>query len=429
MRRAVGDNPLFPPPPRNLQEEGPTMRSVAILGAPGGAGPIGLQRNTDLYGSKPSSALPGRPSAHFVQLKKSPLTSESKTVRLGTKAYVSSKWSVKSLEPLPDGFPLERTSRRIFNSTGDVVATRINDCLVNRSIEAVYDDDAAKAKCRTSDYVSFRVRLFSDGQDGVVVEVQRRRGSAFNFMKDCRAILDAAEGRGVQMRTPSLKPISDMACLKGVSIDEYRSIESANSTVIKAAEELLQKDESDTNLLGMQNLLELTNPRSTSLETVRLVAQSVFSEDNSIIIRNGISSLLRYSSLQGESANVAVDEKEVEYDEMMHNLALSVVHNALAALSNDDSLSQSFELNEGWFLNTLVPVLIRDLESAETRPHDACTAARCIQCLAVCAPFVRKSLTSAGALRALCDAQAFGAGNHISLSRVADLAVKALKCQ
>lgn len=405
------------------------MRSVAILGAPGGAGPIGLHRNTGLYGTKPPSALPGRPTTHFVQqLKKSPLASESQSV--GTKTFVPSKWSVGSLKPLPEGFPLERTSRRVFNATGTAVATRINDCLVTRSIEAIYDDDAAKAKCRTSDYVSFRVRLFSDGQDGVIVEVQRRRGSSFNFMKDCRAILDAAEGRGVQVKVPSLKPVSGMSCLKGVTLNETRSKEPSTDSVIKSAEILLKKDESDTNLLGMQNLLELTNPRSTSQETVRRVAKSVVSDDDSSIICDGISSLLRYSSLQGEqNASATLDDKEVEYDEMMHNLALSVVHNALAALSNEGSLSLNFESNESWFLNTLIPVLIRDVENAETRPHDACMAAKCIQCLAGCAPYVRKSLTSAGALRALSDAHSFGAGNHASLSDVAGRAVMALKCQ
>mmetsp|Transcript_14932 Transcript_14932/g.32514 ORF Transcript_14932/g.32514 Transcript_14932/m.32514 type:complete len:456 (+) Transcript_14932:321-1688(+) len=419
----------FPPPPRNLEEEGPTMRSVAILSAPvGGAGPIGLHRGHGLHVSKP---------AYFGAQQKSPPVSvivDKSEVSSATVAV--SKWSVGRLDSLPDDFPLERTSRRISTISGSVVAARINDCLVTRSIEAVYNDVEAKAKCRTSDYVSFRIRLFSDGEDGVVVEVQRRRGSSFNFMKDCRAILDAAEGRSsgrsASLPTaslPALKPVSGLACLKGVKIDAPSTDEP--STVVKDAEDLLKQHQRDTNMLGMQNLEELTNPLSTSQEAVRLAARSVVSEDSSSTIRGAISSLLEFNSLQSEQSYqpAAKDEKDFDYDERMHNLSLSVVYNALSAMEDEGSLSQHFKSHESWFHDTLIPVLVRDVESAKDRPHDACMAAKCIHCLAGCAPSVRESIMGAGALHALAKAKRFGAGNHASLAEVVERATGLLKCQ
>ena len=314
------------------------------------------------------------------------------------------------------------------------MATRITNCLVARSIEVVYNDVEAKAKCRTSDFVSFRVRLFSDGEDGVVVEVQRRRGSSFNFMKDCRAILDAAEGRNIALSTsslPALKPLSGMACLKGVKIDSPYTDKPSTVSAVKATEDLLTHDQRDTNMLGMQNLEELTNPLSTSQDAVRLAAKSVVTEENSSAIRGAISSLLEFNSLQSEQGYqpAAKDENDFEYDERMHNLSLSVVHNALSAMSEEGSLSRHFKSHEDWFHDTLLPVLVRDVESAEDRPHDACMAAKCIHCLAGCAPSVRESIMGAGALHALAKAKRFGSGNHASLAEVAERATGLLKCQ
>ena len=193
-------------------------RSAAILSSAADHGPIGLHNR----GTKPSTGLPGHPTTDFGQLKKS--SPHFSKQQFDVAPTAGSKWLVQQLEPLPAGFPLERSSRRV-NATGSIVAERITACLFERSIETEYNDVEGKAKCRTLDYVYFRIRLFasSDDTDSIttIVEVQRRKGSAFNFMKDCRAILDAAEGRASSFQTamPPLKPISAMSCLQGVKID------------------------------------------------------------------------------------------------------------------------------------------------------------------------------------------------------------------
>lgn len=426
---AGGASTVFLTPSRQLEEEAPTMRSAAILSSAADHGPIGLHnrgRPTELYGTKPSTGLPGHPTTDFGQLKKSsPHFSKQQFDAL----TAGSKWSVQHLEPLPAGFPLERSSRRV-NATGSIVAERITACLFERSIETKYNDVEGKAKCRTSDYVHFRIRLFASSDDTdsttTIVEVQRRKGSAFNFMKDCRAILDAAEGRASSLQTvmPPLKPISAMSCLQGVNIDNDDDSDGAD---IKATAELLSMNKSDSNLLGMENLEELTNQRSTSDNTVRLATKNVVSgKGDSTSIRDAITSLLQHSYLQGDQSHLCTtkDDTETDYDERMHNLSLSVVYNALSFMAEEGSLTELIRMHSGWFHDTLIPVLIRDIEGARDRPHDACLAAKCLHCLA---PYSRQSIADAGAIEALVGAQTFAADRHASLANMADRAISALR--
>ena len=403
-------------------------RSAAILSPAADHGPIGLHNNrgAELYGTKPSTGLPGHPTTDFGQLKKSsPLSSKR---QFDVAPTAGRKWSVQQLEPLPAGFPLERSSRRV-NASGSIVAERITACLFERSIEAEYNDVEAKAKCRTSDYVSFRIRLFASGDDTdstTTIEVQRRKGSALNFMKVARAILDAAEGRASSPQTamPPLKPISAMSCLQGVKIDNDDDSDGAD---IKATAELLSMNKSDSNLLGMENLEELTNRRSTSENTVRLATKNVVSgKDDSTSIRDAITSLLQRSSLQGDQSHLCTmkDDMETDYDERMHNLSLSVVYNALSFMAEEGSLTELIRMHSGWFHDTLIPVLIRDIEGARDRPHDACLAAKCLHCLA---PYSRQSIADAGAIEALVGAQTFAADRHASLANMADRAISALR--
>lgn len=412
------DAPGLFSPRASLDEEMPTMRSVAIMGAPMGAAPLGIAplRRGDLIETKQGKVAGVGPLSRVGGVAK-----RSKAGPVSQK-----KWMVSKVEQIPDDFPLEKTSRHIRDADCSLVATRISDCLRLRSIEAEYNDDEGKAKCRTADFVSFRIKLFAGTEGGVVVEVQRRRGSSFSFMRDCRAILDAAEGGGVSPASesdlPYLKrPVSDMSCLKGVKLESTNDVE--------AAEDLLQEDRRDANMLGMESLEDLTNPLTSSPDAVRRAAKSVLCAGGESQIRDSISSLLKFSSLKDERGTRQVDEdKEDDYDERMHNLSLSVVYNAFSVMVEDGSLSSAFKTHEQWFLGTLVPVLIHDVKCFEERPHDACLAAKCMQCFAACTPVARETITEAGALDALASASDFGTGYHASLAQEAKRAANSLKC-
>src|SRR3569832_1299863 len=140
-------------------------------------------------------------------------------------------WNVKSedLELVPEDYPLERTHREIMDTDVSVISNRISLALSSMSVEAQFDCENAKAKCKTGDYVGFRIRLYAGSESGqpVVVEVQRRCGSASSFMQTCRAILLAAEGKDIATANskPSLqpfmkKPIGQMKCLQSIIAKE-----------------------------------------------------------------------------------------------------------------------------------------------------------------------------------------------------------------
>ena len=115
---------------------------------------------------------------------------QSRTSFTVTQEWTSQQWDVKGhdLEMVPVDFPLERTHREIRCDASEV-AKRISSSLQRLSIDAEYDNEKAKAKCKTMECVKFRIRLYASGENGqpVVVEVQRRSGSTSssytNFLK------------------------------------------------------------------------------------------------------------------------------------------------------------------------------------------------------------------------------------------------------
>lgn len=409
----------FPPPPRPLEEEQPTMRSVAIMGAPVGGETIGLaslRRVETLYSSKEPelavrpTTLPGEPK----QERKHHLTKDAQYT-----------WTVTTLKPLPTDFPLEKTSRRVSDSSGSAVAMRINKCLRMCSIEAKYNDAEGKAKCRTADFVFFCIKLFSDS-DNVIVEIQRRRGNSNNFKRHCCAILDAAEGCFVNPSPsfPDLKHVSNLACLKGVKIDEDET--AALDESISTIGDLLAKDGRDANMLGIKKLEFLTNPLYSSQETVRNAARRVIIPQSNSPIQDAISTFLQFNVLSAYRRGA--EEFSHDHEEYMHNISLSVVHNCVIAIAEEGNLADVLKSKQQWFLHTLLPVLVHDIGSAKNQPHNACLAAKCINCLAGCAPFVRESIVGAGAIDALSEACIVGAGSHDSLSEVSDRTVRLLLC-
>jgi hypothetical protein len=176
-----------------------------------------------------------------------------------------SVWDVKGqkLEMLPLDFPLERTHREI-NDDASKIAARISDALRALSIETEFDCEKAKAKCKTNDCVCFRIRLYAGSENGepVIMEVQRRNGSAASFMRSCLSILDAAEGKDA-VRKKSLppfiqKPIGQMKCLQSIAPVVAEPANPLDNVV-----DLLRSKKRDSNILGLENLCFLMDPYQT----------------------------------------------------------------------------------------------------------------------------------------------------------------------
>ena len=114
--------------------------------------------------------------------------------------HASSRWGVgEDLRALPSSsfYPLEKSSVFV-PASAKITATRIENVFRERSIAASYDASNAKADCVSVSGVLFRLRMYrgngEKGEDGVIVEVQRREGFNPGYIQDVHAILDAAMG-------------------------------------------------------------------------------------------------------------------------------------------------------------------------------------------------------------------------------------------
>lgn len=280
----------------------------------------------------------------------------------------STIWDVKGedLEQIPLGFQLERTHREIRDADAAEVASRITKTLCQLSIEAEYDCKQAKAKCKTNDYVGFRIRLFAGGENGqpVVVEVQRRCGSASSFMRSCRAILDAAEGKTVavpaQKKLPPFKPVSQMKCLQSVIKQEEKK-DDGSEAALDGVLDMLRSKRSDLNVLGLENLVCLTDPLKTCPVAALRVSRCVAVGDDKFDVREEIRMLTERDVF---ASGFEEEETAARHMDHLRHLALQIFANSLSMCSKDGCLSLACE--QKWFADHLIPSLVDELKRARS---------------------------------------------------------------
>ena len=313
-----------------------------------------------------------------------------------------STWDVKGedLELVPWEFPLERTHREISAAASDVAA-RISDVLRDLSVEAEYCCKTAKAKCKTSDYVCFRIRLFAAEESGqpVVVEVQRRSGSASSFMRTCRAVLDAAEGKvthavkaSVTKKVPPFmtKPIGSMQCL--ASVPKHQDYDKESTDAMDGVLKMLRSEKHDAHVLGLENLCALTDPVSTVLAVSLRVSKCVILGNNKFDIREEIRLLTEHDVFSPEFDHGGAHSKHVDH---LRHLALCAFSNSLGVCAKDGCLAGALK-SQRWFADNLIPSLVDELERVETNANNACQAARCIHSIIACSSDMAETLAESG---------------------------------
>jgi len=397
----------FPPPPSSMgkggprlsppvEEEGPSMRSVAIMGPPspsfggisGGMGSLKLAPPTMGFGGMKKMSLGPLPKmgiARPSKLSGKSLSNESGSYGC-TKEWndliaVPSNWDVKpdDLELVPIDFPLERTHREIADVDATEVSNRISDALNVLSIDAEYHAKRAKAKCKTTDLVKFRIRLYAGSDTGmpVIVEVQKRSGSTSSFMRSCREILKAAEGIAVgssprpRKGPPSFKkPMAAMNCLKDAKVQVPQDDEAMS--VLNASLTMFRSKSLDSNVLGLENLCSLTDPVKTTPVTALAVSKCIILDEGNNDTREDIFALLQ--------RDVFISEFNVNevHAERMHHHALVLLSNTLEMCAKDGCLGLVVE-KQAWFEKSLIPSLIDEVKTADFSSANAFQAVRCLQ--------------------------------------------------
>ena len=306
-----------------------------------------------------------------------------------------------------------------------MVASRISEALRAHSIEASFKSKPPKAKCKTRDFVSFRVRLYagSEGGDPVVVEVQRRSGPTSCFMHICRAILDSAEGKEVgSSRKPShfaKIPLDEMKCLEGILKPED-DMELATSALHDSMA-MIRSKKRDTNLLGLENLCVLTDPIKTtpavSLEiskTVVLGAENDIREEIMLLIERDVF-----------APDAAEDIALCHHVELRRQYALAAFANCLSLSSKDGCLGSAF-VEQLWVRESLVPTLLDELRRVESNACNATQAVMCIHSLACSSSTARQFLIDQGILEQLRQANKYGSACNELLASETERCMKVL---
>ncbi|KAL7555365.1 hypothetical protein ACA910_007094 [Epithemia clementina (nom. ined.)] len=408
--------------------EGPTPRSIQIASR----GPELLRPPTGLTKTRPLSFE--RPTLKSRACSKGSVGMAQEWDELS--------WIVDSqdLDMVPEDYPLERTHRVINGAEASIVAKRISEILRSHSVETSFKSKPPKAKCKTRDFVSFRIRLYAGSESGdpVVVELQRRSGPASCFMRVCRDILDAAEGKawGAQRSQPPFvsKPIGQMKCLEGL-VEPAEDVNQTAYAVLADTMVMLRSKKRDSNLLGLENLCSLTDPIKTKPSVALSVAKSIAlgSEDAKSIalgsedddIREEIMALTERDVF---SPNVADDVALSNHAELLRQCALTVFANSLSLCSKDGCLVAAFE-EQRWFRDCLVPTLLDEIRRAESNGCNATQAAICMHSIASCSPTARTFLTDQGADEALRAANKFGKACNELLANESERCLKVLQLE
>lgn len=231
---------------------------------------------------------------------------------------------------------------------------------------------------------------------------------------------------------------------------------------LEIAASLLKKDRMDARRLGMESLCFLTDPSRTGKETALKASRVVlFGSANNegdddadflnedLGVREAILSLVQFRRLgdfgacaddsdSPETNDVQLEEKE--FNELLHNLALAVLANALDVLENeggekiasaelktseatDTFLAESHDISNRDLLDTLLKVL----DQAESKPHDACLSAQCLRSLLQSSKKARRKARNLNAKQIVSTALDVGQRTHVKLQNEAEQVIQQLE--
>lgn len=398
-------------------------------------------------------------------------------------------WSPKTIRTVPAFYPLEKSSR--FIEDGHLaVASRLSECLRVLSVQATYNDENATASLVTGENVEMHLSLWktSGGPGskypvGIVVELQRRKGDSIVFHRYSRYILDAAMGdfddEIFQQNTGGdIAPIYTKKAERMLKMQRTAASEEESAIIaIEIAHGLLMKDRMDARQLGLESLCLLTDPNKTGSATAMIASHvvllgtaqgttaaagvgAVFDESPFQEIRETILSLIQLRRI-GDEAGLSEDEdgaledddgfegqlsQEKEHMNLLHNLALAVLANALEVIEGLDAhdsepeitdsprsrldsseIAQTF-MNEGKDITSkeLLSTLISELGKAANSPHNACLSAKCLSSLMGASDDARKRAKELGAKNVVSTALDVGVRTHAKLETECKKVVKVL---
>jgi hypothetical protein len=178
---------------------------------------------------------------------------------------------------------------------------------------------------------------------------------------------------------------------------------------LEIAFNLLKKDRFDAHLLAMESLEQLTR-----------VSECRAFAANKVLCGQFLSTLVSLIKSRESKQAEAVNEMEEKHFAIMHRQALTILANSLAAVQASGELLRLLAESNELCSQTLLSVLVSDLNASCQRPHDACQSARCIQSFLLCEQ-VKDQLMDLGAANAVSTACGEGACRNSILEKEAKI--------
>lgn len=360
-------------------------------------------------------------------------------------------WVVQDdgLRDVPSFYPLEQSSLTLNNVKPSEIASRISDCCRVMSVQAAFDNDLGTASLTTAEHVEIHLSLWQGtGDNSTIVEAQRRKGSVLAYHKYCRNLLDAAQGVFTlesfvvsEEQNRHVNLVETVAGVETISGEEKGSEDENSLLALEIAASLLKKDRIDARQLGMESLCLLTDPASAGTHAAVIASRVVLfgsvQDENlddadflpdELGVREAVLSLVQFGRLgengdlfeEEEDSDSEVNDHEREYNEHLHNLALAVLANSLETLkmsrsenkpSANEFLEESKEISNRELLSTLLNVLSR----AESKPHEACLSAQCLNSLFQASKEAKRKARDLNAKQIVVTALDVGRRTHVKL--------------
>lgn len=271
-------------------------------------------------------------------------------------------WEQPSAPQLPALHPLEATAVFVPQASALEVSRRLSDLLRRRSIEAVFECAAAKAKCRTADGVDFRIRLYR-GRDayahGIIVEVQRRFGSSFGFYQDTVALLDAALDQPTADTSATTRiPLVPDDYQDDYQVDAAQSLAFVEKLVLAAAAEGGTTCY-DKQYLGLQTLQSLTDATRIGTDTALAISKELLRKSSNNNNNKVFDTLLQ---LVDKQATTKEQEQDADEDSLyLQNMAMTALANAVVTLQGDIDIQL--------YQQQIRPILLKHLHQVEQSPR------------------------------------------------------------
>lgn len=280
------------------------------------------------------------------------------------------------VEPLPDiapwipqhvnRYPSDYPDQQICLEDLVTVAFRISECNRIRSIEAEYDTETATAKCIALRNTHFRITLFhGETERHIIVKIRRMSGCSLIFHEEYRALMNAAKFG--EITTRKVLQYVETPTSDGQYRNDFIPLQdNVLEQILLSMNSHIHSGRYDVRVMALEDMASTTNSEHSLLDDTALKASTIIMEKN-LGIRESVSSI------------ILEKEDNAFNDDYVRSLALTILSNVLSTLSKEKTLTPFIQ--DKWYVSSLIPSLIDEINTAAKHPRNASLAAKCLSAL------------------------------------------------